>query len=186
MNIPTYLLDNRSNPEWREKLQDFLVENNEPRFSLGWLQDFNGSYYNINNNNYYNTNNNNNYNTNNNNYYNINNNNYYNYYNYYHYSTNALPKGLNMKEGLKAVAVPFGYTITWIVGWLERVQGDEYTMKNARRVKSLGSSSHEEVIKNGCSESDYSDLTEYELHRLQILISVVPGDNWLAICPKPS
>ena len=172
-NIPERLLLNLSSPEWRKKIEEeYYILN------FGFLYDFGNNYnynnynynYNYNSNNYnYNYNNNNNYNSNNNN---NNNSNYYNNYNsnnynYNYNSNNYNNRGKKMPEDqLIAIACPFGYTITWLVGKLTRLQGDEYSIKG-KRVLSLGNKTHEDILEQGTTE--LSKPFTRGIHRLQVV-----------------
>lgn len=90
-----------------------------------------------------------------------------------------------MREGLTALCLPFGYTTTWIVGYLETIQGDEYILKNARRIKSIGNDTPEDRIENGCTNEELTKPADRFIHRLQVLQAIIPGKTWETLIKKP-
>lgn len=89
-----------------------------------------------------------------------------------------------MKEGLKAINLPFGYTTTWIVGRLEQVQGDEYILRNGRRIKDIGTKTPEDCVAEGVTDAALTRAEDREIHRLMVLHSTTPGPAWEALIPQ--
>ena len=95
-----------------------------------------------------------------------------------------------MRDGLKIIVQPDGYYPYVTVGWIRRVQGDEYESVGARVLRRFGS---KQALARLAAEGPASD-TELlvaaeipeEVHRLGVSRSIPCNEaKWAEHCPKP-
>jgi hypothetical protein len=107
---------------------------------------------------------------------------------------NLLTKEIDMRNGLRLIQVPgrYGYSVT-LVGWVERVLGDEFLLHNAVTVARTGGyrlDGLQKLASDGPGKRGY-DVTEpakqpEELHRLLVRRSLIADEKaWEKHCPKP-
>jgi hypothetical protein len=98
-----------------------------------------------------------------------------------------------MKDGLKIIQLPgrYGYSVT-LVGWLRRINGDEYELLNACTVARNGNyklDGLQKLASDGPKKSyDVTSAASMpeEVHRLLIRRSLPANEAaWREHCPKP-
>jgi len=95
----------------------------------------------------------------------------------------------DMKNGLKIFSVPGGYYPFVLVGWLRRVEGDEYEVLGGRVVRRFGQSQALSSLaqKGPAKDTELLAASPTEtVHRLLIgrCIPCEPSE-WVKECPKP-
>jgi hypothetical protein len=97
-----------------------------------------------------------------------------------------------MRNGLKIIQVPgrYGGWAVTRVGWMRRVNGDEWEMIGARTIVRTGSPRTLDSLaaKGPANDHRLSDASEMpeEIHRLLIRRSLPASEKtWIAHCPRP-
>lgn len=96
-----------------------------------------------------------------------------------------------MREGLKIVVTPGNYWALTQVGWLRRVDGDEYELVGARTLRRVGDMVPlAELAASGPGKTIKlmpAAVEPEELHRLLIRRCIPASeDAWAKHCPKPA
>jgi hypothetical protein len=100
---------------------------------------------------------------------------------------------IDMRDGLKVIQVPgrYGYSLT-LVGWLKRIVGDEFEIHNACTVARTGNYRMDglqklasEGPKKGYDVTEPAKLPE-EIHRLLVRRALPASvEAWAKACPRP-
>ncbi len=96
----------------------------------------------------------------------------------------------DMRPGLKIISTPSGYYPYVLVGWLRRVEGDEWEVVGARVIKRFGQSQALASLatKGPATDTQLLDAaTEPEpIHRLQITRAIAcDAKSWAKEVPRP-
>lgn len=95
-----------------------------------------------------------------------------------------------MKNGLKIISTPSGAYCYVRVGWLRRVDGDEFEIIGARVIRRFGTNAAlSDIAETGpIKTTELLVASKYpeEVHRLQIERSITCNEQaWASECPKP-
>jgi hypothetical protein len=99
---------------------------------------------------------------------------------------------VDMEEGLKVVSVISGYVPYVFVGWLRRIDGDEYELVNARVIRRFGDgySIAELALKGpklGPGATQLLPPATETVHRLMMSRCIAANvEAWKAACPAPA
>ena len=106
-------------------------------------------------------------------------------------AVNRMTRGNEMREGLKVLVVPGSYWSLTQIGWLRRIDGDEWELVDARVLRRVGGRVPLATLAaEGPGETIHvekaAELPE-EIHRLTIRRCIPANEKaWMEYCPKPT
>jgi hypothetical protein len=105
--------------------------------------------------------------------------------------TRRIKEEPDMRDGLKIVVTPGSYWALTQIGWLRRLDGDEYELVGARTLRRVGAQVPlAQLAAEGPGDSIKVQPTAVEpeeIHRLLIRRSIPASESaWAKWCPKPA